>query len=123
MTKFLPNPVDVRRSASFNANWLECHVATMFRIWIVIDCTKCYIVSYKAIIANEDASLILKLTTAIDEYPLTDMGILSTIGIERWNYGYAILKFLVHRLVMPKPHTSPCSYATANDCHHQQCSF
>ena len=86
MTKFLPNPVDVRRSASFNANWLECHVATMFRIWIVIDCTKCYIVSYKTIIANEDASLILELTTAIDEYPLTDMGILSTIGIERWKH-------------------------------------
>ena len=55
----------------------------MFRIGIVIDSTKCCIVSYKAIIANEDASLILELTTAIDEYPLTDMGILSTIGIER----------------------------------------
>src|SRR5574344_2105521 len=67
----------------FNANRLEGHVATMFRIGIVIDSTECCIVSYKAIIANEDASLILELTTAIDEYPLTDMGILSTIGIER----------------------------------------
>ena len=67
----------------FNANRLECHVATMFRIGIVIDSTECCIVSYKAIIANEDASLILELTTDIDEYPLTDMGILSTIGIER----------------------------------------
>ncbi len=67
----------------FYTNRLECHVATMFRIGIVIDSTKCYIVSYKAIIANEDASLILELTTAIDEYPLTDMGIFATIGIER----------------------------------------
>src|SRR5574344_232494 len=67
----------------FYTNRLECHVATMFRIGIVIDSTECYIVSYKTIIANEDASLILELTTAIDEYPLTDMGILSTIGIER----------------------------------------
>ena len=55
----------------------------MFRIGIVIDSTECCIVSYKAIIANEDASLILELTTAIDEYPLTDMGIFATIGIER----------------------------------------
>ena len=36
----------------------------------------------KAIIADEDASLILKLATAIDEYSLTNVGILSTIGIE-----------------------------------------
>ena len=123
MTKFLPNPVDVRRSASFNANWLECHVATMFRIGIVIDSTECCIVSYKAIIANEDASLILELTTAIDEYPLTDMGILSTIGIEGRNYGYAILKFLVHSLVMPKSHTCPCPNTATYGSHRQQCSF
>ena len=49
----------------------------------MIDSTKCYIVSYKAIIANEDASLILELTTAIDEYSLADMGIFATIGVER----------------------------------------
>ena len=39
-----------------------------------------------AIIANEDASLILELTTAIDEYPLADMGIFATIGVERWKH-------------------------------------
>src|SRR5574344_1639740 len=60
----------------FYTNRLECHVATMFRIEIVIDSTECCIVSYKAIIANEDASLILKLATAIDEYSLTNVGIL-----------------------------------------------
>ena len=54
----------------------------MFRIGIVIDSTECCIVSYKAIIADEDATLILKLATAIDEYSLTNVGILSTIGIE-----------------------------------------
>ena len=67
----------------FNANWLECHVATMLWIGIVIDSTESYIVSYKTIIADEDASLILELTTAIDEYSLADMGIFATIGVER----------------------------------------
>ena len=66
----------------FYTNRLECHVATMLWIGIVIDSAECSIVSYKTIIADEDASLILELTTAIDEYSLTDMGILSTIGIE-----------------------------------------
>ena len=54
----------------------------MLWIGIVIDSTECCIMSYKAIIANEDASLILELTTASDEYSLTNVGILSTIGIE-----------------------------------------
>ena len=67
----------------FYTNRLECHVATMLWIGIVIDSTECGIVSYKAIIADEDTSLILELTTAINEYSLTDMSILATIGIER----------------------------------------
>lgn len=54
----------------------------MLWIGIVIDSTECGIVSYKAIIADEDTSLILELTTAINEYSLTDMSILATIGIE-----------------------------------------
>ena len=58
----------------------------MLRIWIVIDSTECCIVSYKTIIADEDASLILELTTAIDEYSLADMGIFATIGVERWKH-------------------------------------
>src|SRR5574344_2690058 len=66
----------------FNANWFECHVATMLWIGIVIDSTECCIMTNKAIIADEDASLILKLATAIDEYSLTNVGILSTISIE-----------------------------------------
>ena len=66
----------------FYTNRLESHVASMLWIGIVIDRTECGIVSYKAIIADEDASLILKLTTAIDEHTLTNVGILSTIGIE-----------------------------------------
>ena len=37
----------------------------------------------KAIIADEDASLILELTTAIDEHTLTNVGVLATIRIER----------------------------------------
>lgn len=52
----------------------------------MIDSTECCIVSYKTIIADEDASLILELTTAIDEYSLADMGIFATIGVERWEH-------------------------------------
>src|SRR5574344_2473536 len=70
----------------FYTNRLECHVATMLWIGIVIDSTECSIVSYKTIIADEDASLILELTTAIDEYPLTDMGIFATICVGRWKH-------------------------------------
>ena len=66
----------------FYTNRLECHVATMLWIGIVIDSTECCIVSYKAIIADEDASLILKLATAIDEHTLTNVGVLATIRIE-----------------------------------------
>ena len=40
----------------------------------------------KAIIADEDASLILKLTTAIDKHTLTNAGVLATIGIEGWKH-------------------------------------
>ena len=67
-------------------NRLEGHVATMIWIWIVVDCTECGVVSYKTIIANEDTSLVLELTTAIDEYTLTYMRVLATIGIERWKH-------------------------------------
>ena len=35
----------------FNANWLECHVATMLWIGIVIDSTECCVMTNKAIIA------------------------------------------------------------------------
>ena len=67
----------------------------MFRIGIVIDSTECCIVSYKAIIADEDASLILELTTAIDEYSLADMGIFATIGVERREHAERLWHFNV----------------------------
>ena len=79
----------------FNANRLEGHAATLLRIWIVIDSTECCIVSYKAIISDEDASLILELTTAIDEYSLADMGIFATIGVERREHAERLWHFNV----------------------------
>ena len=70
----------------------------MLWIGIVIDSTECCIVSYKAIIADEDTSLILELTTAIDEYSLADMGIFATIGVERREHAERLWHFNVPKV-------------------------
>ena len=49
----------------------------------------------KAIIADEDASLILKLATAIDEHTLTNVGVLATIRIERREHAERLWHFNV----------------------------
>ena len=51
--------------------------------------------SLQAIIADENATLILKLTTAVDEHTLTNMGILATIRIERREHAERLWHFNV----------------------------
>lgn len=44
------------------------------------------IVTDECTLVNGDPSLVLELTTHVDEYSLTDVGVLTTVGMERWEH-------------------------------------
>ena len=62
----------------------------MLWIGIVIDCAKCGIMSNEAIIADEDAALILELTTHIDECTFANPSVLTAIRTKRREHANAI---------------------------------
>ena len=80
----------------------------MLWIGIVIDSTECCIMTNKAIIADEDASLILELTTAIDEHTLTNVGVLATIRIERREHAERLWHFNVPKFGEQLPEILRC---------------
>ena len=59
------------------------HRSPVFRIQIMIQSGKYHIMPYQATIAQFNTTLILKMTTGIDEYILTYLYILSEICVER----------------------------------------
>ncbi len=55
----------------------------MLRIGIVVDCTECGIMADETVVAYEDATLILELTTHVDERSFAHPGVLASIRPER----------------------------------------
>ena len=50
-------------------------------------------------VVNGDAALVLKLATHIDEHILADDGVLSAVGMERWEQAYRFRHFPSEQLL------------------------
>ena len=73
-----------------DADGTELHVATAVRVLGMIDGAQGGIVAYQAVVANEDAALVLKLAPGIDERALAHHCILAEVGVERREHTHAL---------------------------------
>ena len=73
-----------------NVDGSIAHTLALGRVKVVVERCQHDIVSDECALVNGDAALILELAAHVDEHPLTNNGVLATIGMERREHTYRL---------------------------------
>ena len=74
------------------------HTLTLGRVKVVINGCQHDVVTYECTLVDGDATLVLELTTHVDEDPFTNDGVLAAIGMKRRKNAYRLGHFTPPKL-------------------------
>ena len=66
------------------------HTLTLGRVKVVVDGCQHDVVTYESALVDSDTTLVLELTTHVDEDPFANDGVLAAVGMERRKHAYRL---------------------------------